>query len=170
MRNQCAQSAVTGTWMSGTRDSRLASSGPASCSRNRGGDIEIVKREVDQPLGGIDPHPDVRKLHREPLEPGQQDLVRERRRGADRQGSRRLAAGKAVGRLGEHGERLIDERCVDLAGAGEPKPTRFAVEQLDAEPAFERLHAVAHRAGGQVELFRGLAEAVVTGRGLENPK
>ncbi len=81
-----------------------------------------------------------------------------------------LAAGKLLGRLGEHAQRLIDERRVDLAGGGEPKAPRFAVEQLDAEPAFERLHAVAHRAGGEVELFRGLAEAVVPCGSLENPK
>ena len=67
-------------------------------------------------------------------------------------------------------QRLIDERRVGLAGGGEPKAPRLAVEQLDAEPAFERLHAVAHRAGGEIELFRGLAEAVVPGGSLENPK
>ena len=35
-RNQCAQSAVTVTWMSGTRERRPASTGSPSCSLKRG--------------------------------------------------------------------------------------------------------------------------------------
>ena len=129
--------------------------------RETDGKVEVIESEIDNPHGGIDCHADVGKLRGELFQPGQQDLVGESRRAAHRQRAGRLAAGKLLGRCGDNAERLIDERRVGFSGTGQPQAARLPVKQFDAQPAFQRLHAVTHRAGGQIEFGGGPAKAPV---------
>src|SRR4051812_7495643 len=57
-----------------------------------------------------------------------------------------------------------------MARGRERHAARPALEQLDAEPLFERVNAVADRARGQAELVRGLGKTFVTGSGFKQPE
>jgi len=65
---------------------------------------------------------------------------------------------------------LIDQRCVDFAGASKPQSPRFAIEKLDAEPIFKGLDAMTDGARRQVQFLGRFPEAVVAGSCLEHPK
>ena len=118
----------------------------------------------------IDRQADVRKLRDKLFQPRKQNLVGKCRRAADRERPGRLAAGQLVARLGENAQRLIDQGRINVAGAGQPQPARFAIEKLDAEPVLEGLDAVTDGACRQVQLLGGFAEAVVAGGSLEDPQ
>src|SRR3954449_1069457 len=57
-----------------------------------------------------------------------------------------------------------------MARGRERHAARPALEQLDAEPLFERVNAVADRTRGQAELVRGFGKTFVPGSGFKQPK
>jgi len=67
-------------------------------------------------------------------------------------------------------ERLADLDEIVAAGGGDLEALALAVEQLEAELCFQRLHLLADRALGDVKFIGGAREALVAGSGLERPE
>ena len=134
------------------------------------GDIDVVERQVDEALRGIDRDSKAGTLRGKQREPWQQNPVSECGGARDRQRSSRFAPGQLLRRLGEHAERLVDHRRVAFSGIGQLQAARSAMKQLNAEPILQCLDAVADCARREIEFIGRLAEAVVAGGGLEHTK
>ena len=71
---------------------------------------------------------------------------------------------------GDHRQRLGDVGQQMMARGRQRHAARPALKQLDAEPLFERVNAVADRARGQAEFVRGFGKTFVPGSGFKQPK
>ena len=131
--------------------------------------VDVLAREVDVMQRRRHPELDLGKGLREAAEPVHQPLGGEVGRRADREHPRTLPLQQPLGAERDPVERVADHVEIFAAGLGDHQPLALAIEKLEAELGFERLHLVADRALGDAELLRGPGEALVAGGGLEGP-
>ena len=131
------------------------------------GAIEVLAREVDAPLRRRHAHLDLGMLGLEAMQARRQPAQREGRDQADIQRAGIGLAADALQRIGHAVEGVAQIGQQRLAFAGDLEPARAAHEQRHAEPLLERLHLVADRRLGDVQLLGGVRETCVTGGGLE---
>jgi hypothetical protein len=139
----------------------------ARSGRKPDGGVDAFHRQVDRLERGLDVHAGFRVALGEPRQSRQQPAGGKTGCGADRKPPLRAPSRKPRGRFGDRLQRFADRDRIGGAGLGQSELAAAALKQRNAEPIFQILHGVAHRAGGDVELLRRLLEAAVPGRRLE---
>ena len=131
------------------------------------GAVEILAREIDAPLRRRHAHFDLGMLGLEAMQARRQPAQREGRDQADVERAGVGLAADPLQRVGHAVEGIAQVGQQRLAFAGDLEPARTAHEQRHAQPLLERLHLVADRRLGDVQLLGGVGEAGVTGGGFE---
>ncbi len=126
-----------------------------------GGEIREVRRHVE-----IDQSRGIRGL--EAREARYQPAHGEELRGADGERAIGVAGADTARRLAQQIERAGHGAGIALPRRREPHRAHPALEQQGAEDVFQRLDAVAHRRGRQVQLGRRLDEAAGARGGVEH--
>ena len=135
--------------------------------READGAVEILASEIDAPLRRRHAHFDLGMLGLEAMQARRQPAQSEGRDQADIERAGVGLAADALQRVGHAVEGIAQVGQQRLAFAGDLEPARTAHEQRHAQPLLERLHLVADRRLGDVQLLGGVGEGGVAGGGFE---
>src|SRR6516225_2448898 len=130
-------------------------------------DIDIVTREVDSLRHRCNPQIDFGMLLGKAAQTVDQPLRGEIGRSADSQNAALLTLQEPLGADSDLVQGIADDRQIVASSFGEDQPLPFAMEQLEPQCIFERLHLMAHGALRDVQLHGGTRKAFTPGRSLE---
>src|SRR5947208_5809058 len=99
---------------------------------------------------------------------GAQEHRGETRRTRDAEGTADAGAAALCHRVAEHGQRLPDIGRVALAARRQRYPLADALQEIEAEIAFQQPQLVAYRAAGEVQFVSGTPDAAVAGETVES--
>jgi hypothetical protein len=134
------------------------------------GQVGTVVVESGQGDIGVDMYAEVGVCGAEARQARQQPAVGQRMQGGDTQRRDAAAVMQVGGDGGDVGHRGSGGIGKLSAFGREGDAARIALEQHHAEVGFQLAHMVADRAGGQVQLFGGMGEILVTRGSGEHAK
>ena len=91
----------------------------------------------------------------------------EARRAGDGEGATDAGAGIATHRIAQHGQRLANVAGVALAARGERDALADALQEVEAEVAFEQAELMRDGASGEVKFVGGAPHAAMPGEAVE---